>query len=610
MYQYYLDAEVCYAFLSDTRNDEDPRDVKSTFRSSRWFTRGWTLQELVAPLRVVFLDRDWSEIGTKWSLRDVLSAITSIPTQVLVDGRTEHISIACKMSWAAWRQTTRQEDKAYCLMGIFGVSMAPIYGEGLAKAFMRLQQEIIKYSDDRSIFAWIASPEDNELRGFFARSPFEFRASGNVISQSEDIGDKSSFSFANNGLHIHLPLRPDPHNLQSDPYNKNGLFLASLHCKTDKTGEQISVYLKKTRVGGQSLIRYRPADLLLSRSVPPKAMQEALVKETPMPAKSQKQSDSSRFELPVKLLLSARDSFSFIPPQTKPVVSTLLASTQGTSFDRDQDTEYITVYGDCMHELKYQDLHSGQRFTLFTGLKDGVLSSNLGVDDDANPTNGLVSHTSGRDRISVPLKRGGLVSLAIQATGTFSGKMLEIGFIPRGHYSSVMKELPPPDLGFTVQKGANVKQNVDVLRSLTLTLEETFPPDFYYRESGEQFFFSVNRDCSHRILLFKASHSSSSDLYQLAVVLGVRESAAWADILLVDAQTPETVEDIWISYFESGSRVQNKQQAHGSTSAALRFSAGQSTSIYDLTVIIAPRRTLQLGSHSARIQWVYRNTPG
>ncbi|THU93954.1 HET-domain-containing protein [Dendrothele bispora CBS 962.96] len=155
MYQLYENAGVCYVYLSDASSEEDPRDTGSRFWKSKWFTRGWTLQELIAPsASVVFLDHSWEEIGTRYSLRDVISAITSVPIGLLEDGDLRKYSIAQKMSWAAFRKTTREEDRAYSLMGLFDICMPPIYGEGGAKAFMRLQQEIIKTSDDRSIFAW------------------------------------------------------------------------------------------------------------------------------------------------------------------------------------------------------------------------------------------------------------------------------------------------------------------------------------------------------------------------------------------------------------------------------------------------------------------------
>ncbi|THU88552.1 HET-domain-containing protein, partial [Dendrothele bispora CBS 962.96] len=155
MYRLYENAEVCYVYLPDASSKEDPRDPGSRFPKSKWFTRGWTLQELIAPsASVVFLDSSWKEIGTRYSLCDVISTITSIPVELLENGDLTKYSIAQKMSWAAFRKTTREEDRAYSLMGLFDICMPPIYGEGGAKAFMRLQQEIIKTSDDHSIFAW------------------------------------------------------------------------------------------------------------------------------------------------------------------------------------------------------------------------------------------------------------------------------------------------------------------------------------------------------------------------------------------------------------------------------------------------------------------------
>jgi hypothetical protein len=99
---------------------------------SRWFQRGWTLQELLAPRTVVFFAKDWEAIGTKASLQGAITDITGI----LLMSDPGEISIAKRMSWAAGRQTTRVEDRAYSLMGIFGVFMPTIYGEG-AHAFTR-----------------------------------------------------------------------------------------------------------------------------------------------------------------------------------------------------------------------------------------------------------------------------------------------------------------------------------------------------------------------------------------------------------------------------------------------------------------------------------------
>ncbi|KAI0766092.1 heterokaryon incompatibility protein-domain-containing protein [Trametes elegans] len=154
MFDWYAHAEVCYVFLSDVSAADDPAAPRSAFRASRWFTRGWTLQELVVPYGNVFLARDWRMVGTKASLAPVLAEVTGIDVQVLLRTRPLHaVSVARRMSWAAHRATTRPEDEAYCLMGIFGVRMAVIYGEG-RQAFVRLQEEIMKRIPDQSLFAW------------------------------------------------------------------------------------------------------------------------------------------------------------------------------------------------------------------------------------------------------------------------------------------------------------------------------------------------------------------------------------------------------------------------------------------------------------------------
>ena len=162
MYEWYRNSTVCYAYLADVRG-RSPHELPS----SRWFTRGWTLQELLAPRHVVFFSREWTGIGTKKHLVGLLSEITGIGETYLA--RLDGIlgaSIAHRMSWVSNRTTTRPEDIAYCMLGIFDVNMPLIYGEG-SKAFSRLQEEIIKVSDDHSIFAWtwIVELSDPSMRG-------------------------------------------------------------------------------------------------------------------------------------------------------------------------------------------------------------------------------------------------------------------------------------------------------------------------------------------------------------------------------------------------------------------------------------------------------------
>ncbi|KAI0350690.1 HET-domain-containing protein [Trametes cingulata] len=154
MYRWYADAHVCYAYLADVSDQEDPRRVSSTFRRSKWFTRGWTLQELIAPRFLVFLSKTWTVIGTKSSLARTIEEVTGVDRDVLTFAKPlEAVSVARRMSWAAGRQTSRLEDEAYSLMGIFGVYMPTIYGEGY-NAFVRLQEEILRHISDQSLFVW------------------------------------------------------------------------------------------------------------------------------------------------------------------------------------------------------------------------------------------------------------------------------------------------------------------------------------------------------------------------------------------------------------------------------------------------------------------------
>ncbi|PIL25312.1 hypothetical protein GSI_13201 [Ganoderma sinense ZZ0214-1] len=155
MFNWYRAAQVCYAFLADVPSDEDVLSAEgSKFRMSRWFTRGWTLQELIAPHWVIFLSQDWDILGTKHGLADVIQEITFIDPDILTHKKDlSDESVADRMRWASKRKTTRVEDAAYSLLGIFGITMTTLYGEG-QYAFRRLQEEILRRIPDQSIFAW------------------------------------------------------------------------------------------------------------------------------------------------------------------------------------------------------------------------------------------------------------------------------------------------------------------------------------------------------------------------------------------------------------------------------------------------------------------------
>ncbi|KAI1611705.1 heterokaryon incompatibility protein-domain-containing protein [Exophiala viscosa] len=142
MYRWYRRATVCFVYLSDVRltrevpkgglkESELSRTERDQLKASRWFSRGWTLQELLAPTGpVLLLDRDWRRISTKRRMSDLLADITQVPASLL-KGTTDlaDFSVAQKMSWAARRRTSRIEDAAYCLLGIFGVNMPLLYGK-------------------------------------------------------------------------------------------------------------------------------------------------------------------------------------------------------------------------------------------------------------------------------------------------------------------------------------------------------------------------------------------------------------------------------------------------------------------------------------------------
>ena len=147
MYRYYALSTVCYAFLRDAKTRDD-------MRRSVWYGRGWTLQELIAPKLLLFVSKKWEVLGTKGELAREIASRTDIPEDVLrYETDLAQVPVGQRMSWASYRVTTRVEDRAYSLMGIFGINMPTLYGEG-NNAFYRLQEEIMKVSTDPTLFAW------------------------------------------------------------------------------------------------------------------------------------------------------------------------------------------------------------------------------------------------------------------------------------------------------------------------------------------------------------------------------------------------------------------------------------------------------------------------
>ncbi|KAF2808527.1 HET-domain-containing protein [Mytilinidion resinicola] len=149
MFRWYKNAARCYAFLSDVSTPIADAHLHegtwdASFRKSKWFTRGWTLQELLAPASIEFFSLDRQRLGDKDSLEQQIHEITRIPVIVLRGDPLNEVSVPERMAWMAGRQTTQEEDMAYSLIGIFGVSMEFRYGEGIERAQERLQEEMEK----------------------------------------------------------------------------------------------------------------------------------------------------------------------------------------------------------------------------------------------------------------------------------------------------------------------------------------------------------------------------------------------------------------------------------------------------------------------------------
>ncbi|KAI9667827.1 MAG: hypothetical protein M1821_000646 [Bathelium mastoideum] len=210
MFQWYSEAVVCYVMLDDVR----AANLVYELEKARWFTRGWTLQELLAPRDVKFFDREWSFILTRSDLEEYIARITGIDRDALRGHASvefiRHTSVAKRLSWAAGRETTRKEDEAYCLLGLFGIQMAMLYGER-DQAFQRLQEEIMKVSTDQTIFAWredklledVWKHKPGQAYGLLASSPRNFRRNANLQAMR---GDEQSFQLTNRELSILAPV--------------------------------------------------------------------------------------------------------------------------------------------------------------------------------------------------------------------------------------------------------------------------------------------------------------------------------------------------------------------------------------------------------------------
>jgi len=155
MYRWYQNAVICYVYLADvTVGAASPQDTDSElawlsdFRSSRWFTRGWTLQELLAPMSIKFYSQDGCRLGDRATLLAQIQWTTGIAEAALLGSPLSNFSVKERISWALKRTTKREEDVAYSLLGLFGIHMPLIYGEGRNNPLRRLEREVIRASTE------------------------------------------------------------------------------------------------------------------------------------------------------------------------------------------------------------------------------------------------------------------------------------------------------------------------------------------------------------------------------------------------------------------------------------------------------------------------------
>lgn len=249
MFEWYKKSVKCYAYLADVNEEEakesgearwNPfekkenekklnqtgrvsRPINELIGGSKWFTRAWTLQELLAPSSIQirdepgeepgqefvgmeFFSANWKSLGSKLDLKNIISSTTGIAQEYLTGASNlASASISMRMSWAAERRATRAEDIAYSLLGIFDVNMPLLYGEGKVKAFRRLQEEIMKISEDETLFAWesselTANPSSGDA---LASDPRDFSEARDLLPFASD-DHVIPYALTHRGLRIWL----------------------------------------------------------------------------------------------------------------------------------------------------------------------------------------------------------------------------------------------------------------------------------------------------------------------------------------------------------------------------------------------------------------------
>ena len=277
MFNWYHDAQVCYAYLSDYSVPDQDSGTDSSlgrgmFHRSKWFKRGWTLQELIAPRMLWFVDKTWTFVGSRAVLANAVELATGISPRNMRKYRT--CGVAQKFSWATGRETTRTEDLAYCLLGLFNINMPLLYGEG-NKAFLRLQQEIIRSIDDESVFAWDhlvpywhRMGVDSDFGPLLAPSPSSFGSSEQydcvpLPSKIDDVKvgvqrlnrNKSTYTLTNAGLRIDADFLIPSKNL--DSASNGDLIYWPLDYVPEHWTRQCMIPLRSTKSDSYRRIKHR-----------------------------------------------------------------------------------------------------------------------------------------------------------------------------------------------------------------------------------------------------------------------------------------------------------------------------------------------------------------
>jgi hypothetical protein len=294
MYRWYANSNECHVFL----DDYVPADPAS-FRSCEWFRRGWTLQELIAPEYCVFFTSAWDVIGHKhqfvamrcqckrdggasqaahaaWGpdLLEDLASITRIDGQILRGTcGVRRASIAQRMSWASGRATTRLEDRAYSLLGIFGVSMPLLYGEGPG-AFQRLQEEIIRRDHETSIFCFQEIGcwgliNNASYPGIYSRSALPLAQSPDAFSSCNEIWkgeilSNEPYSVTHKGLRMVSPAY-----VYNQPLGMAPVYAIPLGCIVGPS-EAMYLIVRSLSFGQAEDFRVIRLDVQASEEIPPR----------------------------------------------------------------------------------------------------------------------------------------------------------------------------------------------------------------------------------------------------------------------------------------------------------------------------------------------------